>query len=760
MFVPAIFDSSFSYSIANSLRLRASNSAYLSRNMVVGDGHKWTCHFKIKRGTIGVAQTIINTSASPGSNNLLAQIYFDSTDRLGFFQLNGGTTYTNILTNRVFRDPSAHYAITIIYDDAQATAADRVKIFVSEVQETSFSLTSYPSQNFNGFFSTSTNPVNIGRYIGSGPMYADCLLSEFYWVSGQALIPSNFGETDSNGVWAPKRYSGDCGTDGYYLPFDDGTNLTTLGADRSGNGNNWTLNNISLTAGVTYDWFTDTPTNNFCTLSPLWIDGVNPASLSQGNLACTTSVSGGFGCNATFGVNSGKWYWEMTSASSNNVAMLGIRNQKAVVSYAGADTNGYSYYQIGQKYFNNAATAYGATWTTGDIIGVAFDATAGTLEFFKNGVSQGVAFTSIPTDYWVPAHSDASGASATSDYYNFGQRPFAYTPPSGFKSLCTANLPAVAIPNPSLHSVVKLDTGANIKSTAEAVFPSNFLEVIKDRANANNWQWLDSVRGNTAVLQSNTTSAETTYTAPSGSSSALVLKAGGTAVTNNAGSISSQVSANTAAGFSVVTCTLTGANATIGHGLGVAPKLVIGFRRTGGTASHPVYHSGLSSAANVIYLDSTSAQSSASTIWNSAAPTSTVFSVGTGLAAADWVFYCFAEVLGYSKISSYTGNGSTDGSFIYCGFKPRWVLIKRSDSTGDWCLFDTTRETENVVDLGLYPNLSNAESSFTAALDLNSNGFKLRTSSSLLNASGGTYIYIAIAESPFGGSNVSPSTAR
>ncbi|NDG32989.1 hypothetical protein EB118_23340 [bacterium] len=230
-------------------------------------------------------------------------------------------------------------------------------------------------------------------------------------------------------------------------------------------------------------------------------------------------------------------------------------------------------------------------------------------------------------------------------------------------------------------------------------------------------------------------------------------KGGGTpAVTNNNGSITSTVSANTTAGFSIVTYTGTGANATVGHGLGVAPQMIIVKNRSS-VVSWPVYHANLTSAAYAIYLNKTDAQGSFPTLWNSTAPTSTVFSLGTGGSESNgtgnFVAYCFSAVSGYSAFGSYTGNGSTDGPFVFVNFRPRFLMLKRTDAADNWYLYDTARDTFNVVDRHIHPNLSNAEGTGLAFLDILSNGFKLRQSYTALNASGGTYIYAAFAENPF-----------
>jgi hypothetical protein len=229
--------------------------------------------------------------------------------------------------------------------------------------------------------------------------------------------------------------------------------------------------------------------------------------------------------------------------------------------------------------------------------------------------------------------------------------------------------------------------------------------------------------------------------------------AGTSTVSNTAGSITSQVRANVSAGFSVVTYTgdlSSSGTSTVGHGLGVAPKMII-FKRRDGTSSWPVQHSGLPSANNLLYLNETAATST-SAYGTIVAPTSTVFTVawitGMGVSGQTHVAYCFAPVVGYSNGFSYTGNGSADGSFVYLGFRPRLIMLKRSDSTSNWTLLDTSREGYNVDNDPLYPNLSDAEGT-TDLLDITSNGFKLRSTDASVNASAGTYIGFAWAEAPF-----------
>jgi len=225
-------------------------------------------------------------------------------------------------------------------------------------------------------------------------------------------------------------------------------------------------------------------------------------------------------------------------------------------------------------------------------------------------------------------------------------------------------------------------------------------------------------------------------------------------VSNTDGTITSTVSANTTSGFSVVTYTGAGANATVGHGLGVAPNMVIFKNRTTSPVEWTIYHSSISPTYAINLNTSPQFVASTYSLFGSTsnATTSSVFYVGnvvnTGASGNNYVAYCFAEVEGYSKFGSYTGNGSADGPFVYTGFRPAFVMYKRTDSTGPWILMDSTRATYNVVGPYLAPNLTNTEATATIE-DFVSNGFKIRNAGSGINGSGEIYIYMAFAENPF-----------
>jgi hypothetical protein len=339
-------------------------------------------------------------------------------------------------------------------------------------------------------------------------------------------------------------------------------------------------------------------------------------------------------------------------------------------------------------------------------------------------------------------------------------------------------MPTPTIPAGNLFMNATLYTGNGSTQTitngaaGQAFQPD--LVWIKVRSTGYSHRLVDSVRGATKLLYSDLPNAESTDAASltSFNSNGFSLgnaagtndtsqtfvgwqwKAGGTAVTNTSGTISSQVSANTTSGFSVVTYTGTGANATVGHGLSSAPKFVIIKNRVG-VYNWRVWHSALS-GTEFLYLNATDSTVTNAAMWNSTIPTSTVFSLGTNAGVNNsgdtFIAYCWSEIAGFSQFGSYTGNGSADGPFVYLGFRPKFVMIKQSNAVEYWYMWDSTRNTYNVLGNDLIANLSNAEGTNTI-MDFTSNGFKIRTSAGAVNTSGGTYIYMAFAENPFKYSN-------
>jgi hypothetical protein len=514
------------------------------------------------------------------------------------------------------------------------------------------------------------------------------------------------------------------------------------------------------------------------------------AVLSNGNLDWSTIGQTGYGfVRGSIGMSSGKWYWEVTATNTGDTLVIGLARFDALspvptYPYLGQDSKSWGYLSSsGQKYTNDSASSYGASYGVNDVIGVAYDADNGTLTFYKNGTSQGQAFTGLNSGPYFPVISDFSGSGTTgcSAVFNFGARPFQTAAPSGFKALCTQNLPAPLVTKPNTVMDVALYTGNGSTQSISSLAFGPDLVWIKARNLTYYHRIVDSVRGVQKFLYSNSTDVEETSTLNGRFNSfdatgftlgsadntggdginqstapyvAWCWDAGTSTVSNTQGSISSgsQVRANTSAGFSVVTWTGQATAATIGHGLGAAPSLIICKSRSN-VQSWGVYHKD-TGIDKYILLDSTGAATTYSGIWGSSAPTSTVFGVpgNVGLnnnSGWTYVAYCFAPVVGYSSAFSYTGNGDSSGPFVYLGFRPRFIIQKRTDSTGSWLMIDTARDPVNVARNELFANSSIAEADNTSLVDVLSNGFKIRATFANMNASGGSFIGYAFAEAPF-----------
>jgi len=771
------------YQISRSVRFRSSASAYLNRTpTTTGNRRTWTFSTWIKRGTFGTFAGIfgVQISSNGAYTSVFNCIRFTDANVLSIFEFDviTSTTFYRLDTTQVFRDPAAWYHIVFAFDSTQATSSNRWKLYVNGTEVTAFSSTTYPSQNYETNVNTATKASDIGLVTN---VYLDGYMTEVNLIDGQALTPSSFGETNAiTGVWQPKAYSGTYGTNGFELNFSDNSTAAALGTDFSGNGNTWTVNNISVTAGVTYDSMVDSPTvgatsSNYAVLNPLAVTPV-AATFAEANLKVTTGAAGGnaFG---TFAIpSSGKWYWEITAGSGTS-PYIGISAYLATQTYAWQNTNSVFYSgSNGDKSVDSSASAYGSAYTTNDVIGVAVDVDASTITFYKNNVSQGAISHTFVNVF--PCLAD--GASATTDtfYANFGQRPFSYTPPTGFLAINTQNLPTPTISNGANYMAATTYTGTgSALSVSNAVngvsFQPDFVWV-KGRSGATSHNLSDSVRGTASTLFSNTDGAENVSTqrinafnsngfsvgndTDVSTNTATYVgwqwNAGGSTVTNTSGTISAQVRANATAGFSVATFTKNAStNETIGHGLGVAPKMIIvKTRGSAGFVNWAVWHTSIG-IGNFIELNTTAASQASTTIWNNTLPTSTVFSMGTAWTAASnsMVAYCFAAVAGYSAFGSYTGNGSTDGPFVFLGFRPRWVMVKLSSvATTSWAIYDSSRDTYNTEQNSLFADSSTSEiSNSSNGVDFLSNGFKLRTTNATWNSNTNTFIYAAFAENPF-----------
>jgi hypothetical protein len=442
------------YEVDNSLRFNSASNDYLSRTPASASNRQiFTVSFWFKKVTSGVANGIMIHGQNTGNNDF--SIYNSTDDKIQIFSWNASSAQFTLATTQVLRDVSAWYHMVVACDTTQATASNRVKLYLNGSQITAFDQADYPSQNANLNYNT-TDPYWIGRSYSNA--YRNLYLSEFYSIDGQQLTPSSFGETDEDtNIWKPKAYTGTFGTNGFYLEFKDSS---ALGDDTSGNGNDFTVNNLT-----SIDQTTDTPTNNFATLNNL-NKGTNGISLSNGNNTYT-SPSGSYGSVlSTIGFTTGKWYFEYKWISGDN-SHVGIAKENINYNtYLGGNANAYSYFRNGQKWNNNSGSAYGDAYVTGDIIGVAVDLNNGALWFSKNGTWQNSAtqaqieagtttnsaFTGLTGEFFFAVGMGESNEVAD---FNFGNPPFTissgnadangygnfeYAVPSGYYALCTKNL--------------------------------------------------------------------------------------------------------------------------------------------------------------------------------------------------------------------------------------------------------------------------------------------------------------------------------
>jgi len=798
------------YQIERSLRFNSADSAYLNRTPASASNRKtWTYNVWLKRSSLAAFQRFLSDS----SNN--SYLRFNTSDQLDWNFWNG-TSY-GIATSQVFRDVSAWYMITLAIDTTQATDTNRVKIYVNGSQITAFASASYPPQNAETNFNNNT--IHYISGYGATAEFLNGYLTEINFIDGQALTPSDFGETDAaTGVWKPKKYAGTYGTNGFYLNFSDSSNTTsaTLGKDSSGNGNNWTPNLFSVTAGAGNDSLVDTPTSygtdigvggevrgNYCTWNPLAGTGSGVTgygwTLANGNLDYTATDPATYSntITSTFAVTSGKWYLEVTMGSSpaGGHPIIGvIETEDISLATSTSNFQTATYTSVvrgtdGQKsvFGSTSFASYGSSLASGDRLNIAIDGDNGKIWWGKNGTwfnsgvpasgtNAGDTFTAGRSLSIICTAYNANGTNVL----NAGQRPFADTVPSGFKALCTQNLPTPTIGATSTTQAndyfnVATWTGNDATRTITGYgFQPDFIWT-KGRNVAAGHRLSDAVRGASGgtMLNLNTasTGAENTDTAITGfASDGFTMdgsnhpnvspytyvgwgwKANGAGSSNTAGTITSTVSASTTSGFSIATFTMpaSGTSDTVGHGLGVAPAMVIVKSR--GSSSWGVYHKNLTSAAYYLRLQTTDGETSSNSYWNSTAPTSTVFTLGaTWYGAGTMVAYSFAPIEGYSAFGSYSGNNSsTDGSFVYLGFRPRFIMIKSTSSGTEWVMVDSARSTYNLVDTSLYANQAYSESTIGTVNDIDflSNGFKLRNNTGYVNASQ-TYIYAAFAENPF-----------
>jgi hypothetical protein len=636
-----------------------------------------------------------------------------------------------LVTNAVFRDPTAWLDISIVCDTTQASASNRLGIYVNNVLQTysTDARSTYIAQNSDSAFSN-TVPHEIGR-VGSDGNFFDGYRARVCFVGGTALTPSSFGylNTEIN-EWVSKSQSAvkaivDAGgTNSFMLDFDDPNFATyNVGKDISSKNNHWTPNNFSLTAGTTYDHMLDVPGNSFWNMATLIPKG---SSLSYLDAGLTTYYTGVTISQYLYGhplPTTGKFYLEVQKSgglySGNYYGTVGlvIPSVQALAEGVSASDNRTFRYAIDM----DAGKAWwGTSINTSDV---------------EAGTNPSYTFT--PGAVWFPYMSSGWNY-AFYGYWNFGQRTFAYTPPTGFKALCQANLPTPAILNPKAGFVSVIDTEANIYATLAAARSgwTDYVDVLKNRDAAESWAWQFSHDSSNEYAVAASSLVRQTKRTQSGSQNwyGESIRIGATYGTA-AGSVSHT----------------NGAATTITHNIGKSSRqMILLFNRAGGTTV-PMYHADLT-AGTLLNLCSTANEAAGTSITS---VLTNSFQIGSATATGTYDYLVISEISGFFKLFKYIANGNADGPYADLGMKARRFWAHRNSGGADhFMLMNTASDTYNVADDGLRMNTNDAtlvgSSTLNGYSDIDGQGVKVRTSSGTLNNSAGV-IYVGAAHADVAG---------
>jgi len=768
----------YPYKIDNCLMMNDGNASVLYRDDATGAGSRqFTFSCWLKYGDLPNYQVIFSSSLDGGN---FAGILRQATNgQIVLYEYQSSVLKISLTTTEYLRDLHNWYHVVVVLDTLQPVAANRAKIWVNNHQCT---LTgTFPVQNAYYLLPDAYNR-GIGRWRHAASNYYDGLMTELVMLSDQTLTPSSFG-TEINGVWVPTAPQVDFSnpTD-IYLRFDDVSNLpTSLGVDKSGNDNTFIPYQFSTWDSGRVSHMTDSPTNNHCNMDIIKNSLVTHAWCGLWTQTSTASAHTGFG---TFGVNSGKWYFEyqQTGGSSATILMGGICGERNGFynNYGWQVADGYMYYAGNGKIYNNndGGSVYGNTYTTGDIIGVAFDADEGTLEFFKNDVSQGVyditaKGAGLDGRFYFPAVSDGSGSYYSQVAWNFGQMHGGFwgTKPAGFKALCAKNLPEPVIRKPEKAMDVLLWTGDGnaTKQLTGLEFEPNIVW-IKGRSGAYSHMVSDSINGPghawwpDASAQGDLASSLLYGSINSFNPDGITVNKGNqtSSTTNTSGQtyVAWCLKALPQYGIDIVAYTGNGTSQAIPHKLGAKPHMIL-VKNFSATANNPVYNwqllSYLDPWTDVHYLDLSNAGADVSTAWNDTAPTETHFTVGsqtgTNGNGHSMIAYLFTSIPGFSRVFRWYGNGSANGPTVRFGFKPRFIIWKNANSANSWWMYDSERDPLNPAQHRLHPDLSAAENVDGYYMDFLSNGVKIRSTIGGMNTASNWFWGIAFAERPFKYSN-------
>ena len=775
------------YTVDNSAMFEHDDARYLSRTIEApssSGGKKGTWSVWFKTANIDTDNVFFDNGTT-ATNRF--SLNMDASGQIIFSH----KSVTILKTSANFKGDGSWHNAVLKVDTSQGTASNRAAMFIDGVEITSFEEDRRDDSNFSqndeiGYMDESATQF-VGSYNGSSANQWDGYLAEVVFLDDQYLDASSFGQLDtSTNRWVNKSVSGlTFGNCGFYLEFEGNFSSTSLGndagKDSSGNGNHFAQGGTWATT----DQFTDTPSKNFAVMNSGDQDSSTTTTLSEGNLKVSMGTAAGDGVRGTLSYN-GKMYWEveLDSVSTNSGSDIGIATKNhnlALTSNDSSNTNaflGVSSFDSNLKGFINSAaldTSYGGLGnnfgTAGKFLMFAVDINAGKFwagydgTFFNSGnPAAGTNDSGIDIsayDTWFPAISRIGSAGSEDFIFNFGQRSFAHTPPTGFSNLNQDNLDDTAskltawawIKNrDATDSHVLIDrvrgVGVEVHTDGTTTTP--------ETTNANTVQRFLQ-RGVQVGSDVQVNTANESYVLWQW----LVGNSATTGSTNDSGSIDSSVIAADAGHFSVVSWTGNETlGATIGHGLGGTPEFIIAIARAENGENKPVYHKFMTSDNDHLKINDNNVQGTAgTTIWDVSAMSSTLIGLGAAVQSNSnngMIAYCFRSVPGVCKVGKYIGNGDNDGPYVNLGFKPRWVMVRSLAGSRNWNILDTARNPTNIASpFVLLPNSTAVDTAGQiGAFDILANGFKPRDTAANSNASGETYIYLTMAD--LGGNGTLP----
>lgn len=778
---PAVGDGEFYNDvIANScmFEYNTSSSIGLQYGSPSADRRIFTVSLWFKRSNLG----LLNERLFDAYNNVdnRFSIYFLADNTIEIANNLAGEVVLQLKTTAKFLDCSGWYHSVFAYDSTQGVPADRNKLWINGVQ-----ITAFDTEN-NADLDDVTNVGSavwhfVGRYGADSVRHFSGYLADFYLVDDQALEATDFGEF-KNGIWIPKSFGGTL--DGLNTVHLDFAIDNDLGNDVSGKNNDWTVFNMGTDHQVT-----DTPENNFCTLDtntqhPLLV-------MTEGALKYGYSPAVWLSTLGTFLMTAGKWYWEVDIGSDLAYSIAGVcaAGERSGDLITSGHWIGQDQYSAGLKLStpNYVLGVSGITTNddnldapaNGDIMTVAFDADTGKIWFGMKNAGSGHIWGDFgptgvgdPANGTNPAHTFLkpglfdfvpafSAYEHLTSYVNFGQRTFSGTQPTGFKSLCTENLPEPAVIEPGAEAVnVVLYEGTGAEHAITGVgFQPDFVW-IKNRDQADSHCLYDSVRGATKTLHPDAEVNESTDVQhlQSFDADGFTLGTADEVNTNAEKFVALCLKKGAEYGLDIVSYPGTGDWQSIEHGLGVVPEMFIVKERADDNSQWAVFHYAALNKTDPETdwgrLDSVAAWTDNVNVFHDTKPTTTHFTVGvsgdlSGVGDT-YIAYLFASIPGFSKVFHYEANGNVNGPYIYCGFKPRWFFWKNADlGSSNWVLTDSERSPYNGPNIKtVLPSAPNAEGT-ALSIDYMSNGFKIRTVSTGTNQNNHTIVGVAFAEQPF-----------